>query len=108
MLQQKKPDDYVISTGVTKTVKEFINEAAKILDMKITWKGKGLNEKGYDQSGRCIISCNKKFFRKAEVDELLGNSNKARKKLNWKPNIKFTKLVKLMVESDYLKESNYK
>ncbi len=108
MLQQKNPDDYVISTGVTKTVKEFINEAAKILDIKIIWKGKGLNEKGYDQNGRCIISCNKKFFRKAEVDELLGNSNKARKKLNWKPDIKFKKLVKLMVESDYLKESNHK
>ncbi len=104
MLQKKIPDDYVVSTGVSKTVKEFVNEAAKNLKIKIRWKGKGINEKGYDQNGNCIISCSAKYFRKAEVDELLGDSKKARQKLNWKPKTDFKTLVKLMVEYDYKNE----
>ena len=100
MMQQKKPADFVIATGVQYSVKEFINECAKILKMKITWKGKGINEKGFNSKGKCIISINKKYFRKAEVESLLGNANKAFKVLKWKPQIKFKQLVSEMLNHD--------
>ncbi len=100
ILNQKKPDDYVISTGEQKSVKDFIKETAKILKIKIKWKGKGINEKGYDENNRCIIRCSKKYFRHSEVDELLGDSSKANKLLRWKPKTSFKQLVKTMVEHD--------
>ena len=100
ILNQKKPDDYVISTGEQKSVKDFIKETAKILKIKINWKGKGINEKGYDKNNRCIIRCSQKYFRHSEVDELLGNSSKANKLLRWKPKTSFKQLVKTMVAHD--------
>ena len=101
ILQQKKPDDYVISTGKNYSVKDFINKCAKILDMKIKWKGKGIQTKAYDARGKCIIECDKKYYRPAEVDILLGNSTKARKQLKWKPKISFEKLVEEMTLHDF-------
>ena len=100
ILQQKKPDDYVIATGKNYSVKFFIEKVAKYLDMKIKWKGTGINIKGYDENGNCIIECDKKYFRPAEVDTLLGNASKAKKILKWKPKISFDELVKDMVDRD--------
>ena len=103
ILQQKKPDDYVIATGEQHSVKEFINIAAKYLDMRIYWKGSGIKEKGFNENGKVIIECSKKYFRPAEVETLLGNPKKARKLLKWKPKITFKKLVSELVESDFSK-----
>jgi len=100
ILQQKKPDDYVIATGKNYSEKEFINMCAKVLSIKITWKGKGIKSKAYDEKGNCIVESNKKYFRPAEVDELLGNAKKAKKKLKWKPKITFKELVYEMIEKD--------
>jgi len=104
MLQQKKPDDFVIATGKQYSVKDFINTAAKELDIKIKWTGKGSNEKGIDyKTNKVIIEIDKKYFRPTEVDTLKGNYNKAKKILKWSPKINFKELVKEMVTSD-LKE----
>jgi len=97
MLQNNKPNDYVISTGKQYSVKDFINLSLKELDLKYLWKGKGINEKCYDDKGNCIIECDREYFRPLEVDTLLGNSNKARKELNWKPKYNITNLVKEMI-----------
>ena len=100
MLQQPRPNDYVISTGETHTIKEFINEAIKILNIKAKWVGKGLKEKLVDNNKKTIIRINKKYFRPAEVDILSGNSAKAKKELKWKPKTKFKKLVKIMLDDE--------
>lgn len=100
MLQQKKPGDFVIATGQSHTVREFFKEAAKILGMKITWQGSGLKEVVKDENGRIILRINKKYYRPAEVNYLLGDSSKARKILGWKPKTPFKELVKMMVNSD--------
>ena len=100
ILQQKKPDDYVIATGKNYSVKFFIEKVAKYLDMKIRLTGTGINTKGYDQNGNCIIECDKKYFRPTEVDTLLGNAKKAKKILKWKPKISFNELIKEMVDKD--------
>ena len=100
MLQQKNPKDYVIATGVNYTVRDFINEALKVLKIKVVWKGKGVNSKAYNENGKCIIECSKKYFRPTEVDQLLGDPSKAKKDLNWKPKYNFKKLVKEMILSD--------
>jgi GDPmannose 4,6-dehydratase len=105
MLQQEKPDDYVISTGETHSVKEFIEEVCKILDIDLIWKGKGINEKGIDKkTGEIIIEIDPIYFRPAEVDLLIGDSSKAKKILGWKPKTNFKELVKLMVDADFEKE----
>ncbi len=101
MLQVKKPDDYVIATGKNYTVKDFVNRCAKYLKMKIIWRGKGLNEKGYDHKGNIIIEVNKKYYRPSEVELLIGNPKKAKSKLGWKPKISINELVKEMIDSDY-------
>ncbi len=101
ILQQKKPDDFIIATGKQYTVKHFINLVAKELGMKIVWRGKGLNEKAYDKNNKVIIECSKKYFRPTEVETLLGNASKASKILRWKPKIKIKELVKEMVTEDY-------
>ena len=106
ILQQKKPQDFVIATGKQYSVKEFINAAAKHLNIEIYWKGKGVNEKGYNKKGKIIIECNKKYFRPSEVETLLGDSKKARKLLNWKPKTSFKELVSEMVENDLAKLKN--
>ena len=103
MLQQKKPSDYVISTGKQYTVKEFVNLVLRELNIKFTWKGKGINEKCYDESGNCIVACDKEYFRPLEVDTLLGDSSKARRELNWKPRTSIKELVSEMVKYDLKK-----
>ena len=103
MLQKKTPTDYVISTGIQYSVKDFVNMVLSELKIKFTWKGKDINTKCYDQNGKCIIECDRKYFRPLEVDTLLGDSKKARKELNWKPNINIKSLVKEMVNAE-LKE----
>jgi GDPmannose 4,6-dehydratase len=106
MLQQKKPTDYVISTGKQYTVKEFVNLVLKELNIKFIWKGRGINEKCFDESGNCIVACNKEYFRTLEVDTLLGDSSKARRELNWKPRTSIKELVSEMVEYDLKKITN--
>ena len=101
ILQQKKPDDFVISTGKNYSVKQFIDMCAKLLDIKLKWTGKGINSKAFDQNGNCIIECDKRYYRPTEVDILLGDSTKAKKLLKWKPKISFKDLVKEMVEYDF-------
>ena len=101
ILQQKKPDDFVISTGKNYSVKKFIDMCAKLLDIKLKWTGKGINSKAFDQNGNCIIECDKRYYRPTEVDILLGDSTKAKKLLKWKPKISFKELVKEMVEYDF-------
>ena len=108
ILQQKKPGDYVIATGEQYSVKDFINLSARYLGMKIFWKGKGINEKGFNEKGKVIIECNKKYFRPTEVETLLGDSKKARRVLKWKPKISFKRLVAEMIESDLTKLNKLK
>lgn len=106
MLQQKKPDDYIVATGEAHTVREFLEKAAHYAGMDLIWKGKGLKEKGIDKkTGKVIVEIDPKYFRPAEVDILLGNSQKAKKLLDWKPKIKFNKLVKIMMQADLKEES---
>jgi len=101
ILQQKKPGDFVIATGKQYSIKEFINKVAKKLSMKIKWKGKGIREKCIDlDRNKIIIECDKKYFRPLDVNTLLGDSKKARKKLNWKPKINITDLIDEMVEHE--------
>ena len=100
ILQQKKPDDYVIATGKQYSVKYFINLVARELNMKIKWKGKGIKEKAYNENNKVIIECSKKYFRPSEVDTLLGNPSKAKKVLKWKPKVTVKDLAKEMVQED--------
>ena len=99
LLQQAQPEDFVISTGKQHSIKEFINLAAKNLDMIIVWKGKNLDEVG-SVDGKDIIKVDRRYFRPSEVETLLGDSSKAKKKLNWEPKISFENLVKEMIDED--------
>lgn len=101
MLQQKTPRDYVIATGKSHTVRDFVNEAASVLGMDLFWKGKELKEVAVDASGKTIVKVNKEFYRPVDVDYLLGDSRRAARELKWKPQTKFKELVRLMVESDF-------
>lgn len=102
MVQQPKPDDYVIATGETHTVREFIEKAFGCLDMHIQWKGKGAAETGVcKKTGRTIVRIDPKYYRPTEVELLLGDPAKARKKLHWKPEVTFDQLVEIMVRSDW-------
>ncbi len=107
MLQQDKPEDFVIATGKQHSVRDFVNQVAKELEMKITWKGDGLDEVGIYNSKE-IVKVDKKYFRPTEVESLLGDASKAEKKLGWKPKIDFTQLVKEMVEKDFKDAKNIK
>ena len=100
MLQKKNPSDYVIATGKQYSVKNFINMVLKVLDIKFFWTGKGIKSKCYTSNGKCIIQCDKKYFRPLEVDTLLGDSRKAFKELNWKPKKNIQKLIEEMVSSE--------
>jgi len=100
MLQQDKPEDFVIATGKQYSIRDFINLASKNLDMHIEWRGENLNEVGTFK-GKEIIKINPRYFRPTEVDSLLGDSTKAKQKLNWYPKISFEELVREMVEEDY-------
>ncbi|MFH1627079.1 MAG: GDP-mannose 4,6-dehydratase [bacterium] len=105
IMQAKKPSDYILSTYETHSVREFIEESAKILGMDIKWTGSGFNEKGIDKkTGKVIIEIDPKYFRPAEVDLLIGDNSKAKKELGWKPKTSFKELVKIMIESDLEKE----
>ncbi len=99
MLQQKEPDDFVIATGKQYSVKDFINLAAKNLNMAFEWKGKGINEKGI-LNGKEVVKVDPRYFRPSEVENLLGDPTKAKKKLNWVAKISFENLVQEMVEED--------
>lgn len=101
MLQSEKPDDFVLSTNEFHSVREFIEKAFALRGFDIKWKGSGLDEIGYDRiSGKELIFVSEKYFRPAEVDELLGDSTKARTELGWKPECSFDQLVHEMVEND--------
>jgi GDPmannose 4,6-dehydratase len=99
MLQQQQPEDFVIATGKQHSVRDFINEAAKNLDMDIIWKGKNLEEVA-SYNGKDIIKVDPKYFRPTDVETLLGDASKAKKKLSWVPKISFNQLVKEMVNED--------
>ena len=101
MLQQKNPDDYVIATGKTHSVREFIDLSLKYLNFKYKWEGKGLNTKVIDlDSKKTIVKINKSFFRPAEVDLLIGSPIKAKRNLKWKPKTELKELVKIMLDHD--------
>ncbi len=100
MLQQEKPEDFVIATGVQHSVRDFIEKAAHKLEIKIEWKGQGENEKGYDADGNCIVEVDPRYFRPTEVETLLGDASKARERLGWAPKISFDELVSEMVSED--------
>ena len=104
ILQQEKPDDFVLATGETHTVKEFVEAAFSEVGIKIEWRGSGVDEKGYcSKTGKLLVDVNPKFFRPAEVDLLLGDSTKAEKVLNWRRKVSFKELVKIMVDADMKK-----
>ena len=107
MLQNNKPDNYVISTGKTFSVKDFINTSCNELRIDIEWQGSGIDETAINKkTGKSIIRINPKFYRPTEVDLLLGNSTKAKKILKWKPKTNFYELVSKMIEYDYNKLKN--
>jgi GDPmannose 4,6-dehydratase len=101
MLQQPEPDDFVIATGQQYSVRDFVLAAGALLDLKIEWRGQGVNEVGVDTvSGRTLVRVDPRYFRPTEVDSLLGDASKAQRKLGWAPEIKFADLVSEMVEAD--------
>ena len=101
MLQQDKPEDYVIATGEHYSVREFIEIAARQLDLSIRWEGEGVDEKGInEETGQIMVAVDPRYFRPTEVQDLLGDAGKARKNLGWKPRITFKELVAEMVEAD--------
>lgn len=102
ILQSDSPDDYVLATNETHTVREFIGEAAAILGIELVWEGSGVNEEGKDaRTGKTIIRIDPKYFRPAEVDLLIGDPSKAKKELGWEPKTKFRELVRLMTDADF-------
>ena len=100
MLQQEKPQDFVIATGESHTVRDFINATARALEINLAWEGKGIKEVARNNKGKVILSINKKFYRPNEVDYLLGDSTKAKKILRWKPKVTFDSLVAMMAKAD--------
>jgi GDPmannose 4,6-dehydratase len=101
MLQQESPDDYILSTNEYHTVREFVEKSFALKGYHILWKGEGVNEIGYDEkTGRELVFISDKYFRPAEVEELLGDSSKAKKELGWSPKHNFDELVREMVEND--------
>jgi len=104
VLQFDKPEDFVLATGETHTVREFAEIAFKELDIGIKWTGEGENEKGIDKtSGKTIVEVDKNYFRTTEVDLLIGDASKAKKILGWEPKVKFEELVKKMIQADFEK-----
>lgn len=102
MLQQEKADDYVLATGVTTTIRDFVGYAAEALDMDLEWSGHEISERAVDRkSGKTVVIVNPKFYRPAEVDLLLGDPTKARTKLGWKPKVSVQDLAHIMAKSDF-------
>ncbi len=102
MLQQEKPDDYVIATGIQYSVRDFVMAAAQRLDLELTWKGEGVDERGYLKNGRCVVAVDPGYFRPTEVETLLGDPSKSKRVLGWSPRTTFDQLVDEMVEMDFL------
>ena len=100
MLQQDRPEDYVIATGVQFSVRDFVNAAANELGIRLTWQGEGVDERAYDDCGKAVVAVDPRYFRPTEVETLLGDANKARTKLGWSPRISFRELVREMVRED--------
>ncbi|MDP1733921.1 MAG: GDP-mannose 4,6-dehydratase [Sulfuritalea sp.] len=100
MLQQEKPEDFVIATGVQYSVRDFVNAAGAEIGITVDWRGEGVDEKGYDAQGKCIVQVDPRYFRPTEVETLLGDATKAREKLGWTPKITFAELVAEMVRED--------
>ncbi|MEZ2129473.1 MULTISPECIES: GDP-mannose 4,6-dehydratase [unclassified Sinorhizobium] len=100
MLQQEQPEDFVIATGVQYSVREFVDAASREIGLSISWKGEGVDEKGYDTSGKCIVAVDPRYFRPTEVETLLGDATKAKEKLGWAPKITFKELVAEMMRED--------
>ena len=101
MMQKKKADDYVIATNKSYSIKDFINEAVKYYNLKIIWKGKGINQQAINvETNKAIIKVDPKFFRPSEVENLKGRADKAKKILKWKPKVNFKKLVEIMSKAD--------
>ncbi len=101
MLQQAEPDDYVVATGETRSVREFAEKVFSRLGMPLEWRGKGIHEKGIDaKTGNIVIEVDPKYFRPAEVELLLGDSSKARRKLGWQPRVDFDALIEMMTDAD--------
>lgn len=100
MLQQERPEDFVIATGVQYSVRDFVNAAAEELGIAIRWEGQGVEEKGYDADGKCIVQVDPRYFRPTEVETLLGDPTKAKEKLGWTPKTSFQELVSEMVRED--------
>jgi GDPmannose 4,6-dehydratase len=117
MLQQDTPDDYVMATGITTTVRDFITMAFKEAGITLAWEGSGVNEKGIDtSSNKVVVEIDPRYFRPAEVELLIGDPTKAKNKMGWEPKVQLPELVKMMVENDikiaqkeqYLKDGGYK
>jgi len=104
ILQQEKPDDYILATGETHTVREFVDIAFKQVNIEIDWIGKDEKEKGVNkENGKVIVAIDPSYYRPTEVDVLMGDARKAKVKLGWKPSVKFEELVKIMVDADWEK-----
>ena len=100
MLQQDKPQDFVIATGQQYSVREFVQRCAKLLELDLTWHGSGVEEKACDKSGKAVVAVDPRYFRPTEVETLLGDPSKAKRELGWTPRTSFDQLVKEMVEAD--------
>jgi GDPmannose 4,6-dehydratase len=100
MLQQEQAEDFVIATGVQYSVREFVEAAAQEIGLAVTWKGQGVDEKGFDANGKCIVAVDSRYFRPTEVESLLGDASKAKEKLGWTPKISFKELVSEMMRED--------
>lgn len=100
MLQQDEPEDFAIATGVQYSVRDFVNAACDEIGINIRWEGSGVDEKGYDDKGKCIVQVDPRYFRPTEVETLLGDPSKAKEKLGWEPKISFNELVAEMVRED--------
>jgi GDPmannose 4,6-dehydratase len=100
MLQQPEPEDYVIATGEQHSVRDFVNAAANELGIHLRWAGEGVDEKGFDANGKCIVAVDTRYFRPTEVDSLLGDASKAKKQLGWTAKVRFKDLVQEMVRED--------
>lgn len=100
MLQQDVAEDFVIATGVQYSVREFVNAAAQEIGLSIRWEGHGIDEKGFDAKGKCVVAVDPRYFRPTEVETLLGDASKAKEKLGWTPKISFQELVSEMMRED--------
>lgn len=101
MLQQERPQDYVIATGEQHSVREFIDRCAKLLDMELRWQGSGVDEKAVDANGNTVVAVDPRYFRPTEVETLLGDPTKAQRELGWVPRTSFNDLVREMIDADY-------